>query len=148
VTQNLVSSKPHHPADVSDNTFSILIGANGGLPHIRAGRPCVLVPLLFVCSLGPAANWQPSHATLRIMKDAAAGFGTARALNTDCWMIWHHIGWYGCEHVQTLRLRQEDDSEVATFACIQLTHKGVLVPNVHSPNTYTHCVRSYSLVLY
>lgn len=36
---------------------------------------------------------------------------------------------------------------MATFACIQLTRKGVLVPTVHSPNTYTYCVRPYIVAL-
>jgi len=42
----------------------------------------------------------------------------------------------------------EGDSEVATFACIQLIHMGALVPSVHSPNTYTHCLCPYIVILH
>jgi len=87
-------------------------------------------------------------------RDRAAPFASGRLVRCRLqgsgrragWMIWHHtVISLCCEPAYTLILHKlrlcqgsESDSQVATFACIQLARKGVAVPHVHLPNTYAY----------
>jgi hypothetical protein len=61
-------------------------------------------------------------------------------------LIWHHTAMSGCEHMHEVRLGEEGDSQVATFACMQLNRNGALVPSVHSPNTRLEALYCHPLL--
>jgi hypothetical protein len=61
-------------------------------------------------------------------------------------LIWHHTAMSGCEHMHKVRLEEEGDSQVATFACMQLNPNGALVPCVHSPNTHLEALYCHPLL--
>jgi hypothetical protein len=94
----------------------------------------------YACARDTAASiLQRSAASPITMNDGCGGktFGTARALHTSLWVIWHHIKLSRCEPMHRLHSYARGESQVATFACIQLFHIGAMLPSLHSPNTHT-----------